>query len=52
MTELRAEVLLLILAEQEDLSDPISRRWLSWCQERVAEAALSCEQALRVDLPR
>jgi len=40
MTPLENQVLLLALAEQEDLSDPVYRRWLSWCQEQAALAAL------------
>jgi hypothetical protein len=37
---LRDKVLKLVLAEQEDLSDPVSLRWLSYCQEQAALAAL------------
>jgi hypothetical protein len=45
MTPLENQVLLLILAEREDLSVPVNARWLSWCQEQAALAVL--EEALR-----
>lgn len=41
MRSLREQVLLLMLAEQEDLSDPVYRRWLALCQEKAALAALA-----------
>lgn len=40
-TDLASAVLLLIAAEQEDLSLPDNRRRLAECQEETAQAALS-----------
>lgn len=47
---LKAAVLLLILAEQEDLADPANRRWLAYCQEKAAYAAILCLTGYSTDI--